>query len=279
VSAFFACIVASSSLTAAPDSEEKEKPADKCLLGPSASTSGGGHWYYRIDRVNKRNCWYLGEEKEKAARKPVAEEDAAPAEKSVAPPPKKPATVQRSITDAHAELPQPGLEQDARPTATQRNPAAPPVDVPRADSAQRPAVNDAGKAATTRWPEPSVASPAVSTPPATGSAQVTRTAEAQPAPVAPPARPAAPPAPLAAAQAGAGKPMSLPMILTVLAGALSVVGVFASALFGRGKSRSRRLSRSAPMPPLEFPERPRAPDDPRQRIEQMMAQINRRNAA
>jgi hypothetical protein len=280
VSAIFASVVASSSLTAAPDGEEKEKPADRCLLGPSASTPPGGHWYYRFDRVNKRNCWYVGEGKERATRKPLAEEDSVPAEKTVAPPKKPAATAQRSMSDARAELPSPQtpLDQDARPVATQRSLAA-PADLPRSDNSQA-SDTDAGKAVTTRWPDPSAVGIPASPPPAP-AAPVTRPAEAQATPMPPPARTVAtaPPVPAVAAQGAAEKPLSLPMMLTVLAGALSVLGVIGSAMFGGGHSRPKRLSRSAPMPPLDFPERPRASDDPRRRIEQMMAQINRRSAA
>src|ERR1700704_1587270 len=40
--------------------------ADDCLAGPKKDqTPEGGHWYYRIDHATKRNCWYLGEEREK----------------------------------------------------------------------------------------------------------------------------------------------------------------------------------------------------------------------
>ena len=53
VSAIFATVLAGSPLIAAPETEEKaekEKPADTCLLGPSASVPSGGHWYYRYDK-------------------------------------------------------------------------------------------------------------------------------------------------------------------------------------------------------------------------------------
>jgi len=71
------------------------------------------------------------------------------------------------------------------------------------------------------------------------------------------------------------------MLLTVLVGGLSVLGVIGSAVFSRGNRRSTRLSRSAPMPPFDFSEQPRAraTDDPKRRIEQMLAQIQKRSAA
>jgi hypothetical protein len=273
----FGSILASSTLTAAPD---EEKPADTCLLGPSASTPPRGHWYFRVDRVNKRNCWYLGQEKEKAGRKAAAA-DAVPTEKP-APAPKKP-VAQRSLTDAHAELPLPqtSAEQDTKAAAAQW---APMADAQRADTAQT--------VVTTRWPEPAAVSPSAPPPPA----PVARVAETQfqaqtpAAPVTPPPRPAASPAQPAKATAAPDKPLSLPMLLTVLAGGLSVIGVMASAIFARGKSRrgksrsGRRLSQSAPMPPLQAPEKPlpeeqRGPDDPTRRLQQMLAEIQKRAAA
>jgi hypothetical protein len=292
VSAIFATIIASSTLTAAPEAEneEKEKPADTCLLGPDASAPAGGHWYYRADRANKRNCWYLGEAKNKGARKAVAEEDSAAAEKPAAPAPKKP-VAQRSITDAHAELPpQTSLEPDTKTVATQRITAAPA---------------DAQRAVATRWPEPAAVSPPAPSPAPAPAPRAAETlppnqtqAQATPA-TPPPPRPFAP-QPLPAKANAADKPLSLPMLLTVLAGGLSVIGVMASVIFARFKSQQgkprpkRRLSRSAPMPPLQTPEKPlpekslpetplpedsRAPDDPTRRLHQMLADIQKRAAA
>jgi hypothetical protein len=293
VSAVFASIIASSSLLAAPEAEEKEKPTEKpdtCLLGPSASTPPGGHWYYRRDSANKRNCWYLGDAKGKSARKPVAEDDVAAAEKPAAPLPKKPAT-QRSVTDARAEFqpPQTSVEPPSK-AATTPWPAVTPTDAQRADEPR--------KVVTTRWPELAAASPPspAAAPPASSAQSQPQIAQApqpqaptQTAPVTPPPRSAAPPP--AKANTAADQPLSMPMLLTVLVGGLSVLGVMGSAMFARGKSRgnanksrpARRLSRTAPMPPLQPAEQPlpetRAPDDPNRRLQQMLAEIQRRAAA
>jgi hypothetical protein len=139
VSAIFASILASSTLMAAP---EGEKAADTCLLGPSASPPGG-HWYYRVDRANKRNCWYLRQERERVARKPADEDSRRTEQAAVPAPPKKP-VAQRSISDARAELPPPqtSFEQDTKVAATQRIPAV-PVEAPRADNNQRAGTSDA----------------------------------------------------------------------------------------------------------------------------------------
>ena len=39
---------------------------DSCLSAPKGATPSGSHWYYRIDRNSKRQCWYLREESDKA---------------------------------------------------------------------------------------------------------------------------------------------------------------------------------------------------------------------
>jgi hypothetical protein len=54
--------------------------ADDCLAGPSRPPAQGGHWYYRVDRINNRKCWYLVEP---AGQTPTAEA----AEPQPSPPP------------------------------------------------------------------------------------------------------------------------------------------------------------------------------------------------
>jgi hypothetical protein len=34
--------------------------SDECLSKPGASAPQGSHWYYRINRTDRRHCWYLG---------------------------------------------------------------------------------------------------------------------------------------------------------------------------------------------------------------------------
>src|SRR3954453_19561581 len=33
--------------------------ADNCLPRPKGAAPQGSHWYYRVDRAAKRNCWYV----------------------------------------------------------------------------------------------------------------------------------------------------------------------------------------------------------------------------
>ena len=35
--------------------------AGACIEGPNLNAGQGGHWYYRVDRINHRKCWYVME--------------------------------------------------------------------------------------------------------------------------------------------------------------------------------------------------------------------------
>jgi hypothetical protein len=35
--------------------------ADDCLAEPNRDPPEGRHWFYHVDRVNNRKCWYLGD--------------------------------------------------------------------------------------------------------------------------------------------------------------------------------------------------------------------------
>ena len=78
VPALFAGVVAGANLATMTDlraqvisAAEAATPAtqaaaDSCLSAPKGATPAGSHWYYRIDRVTKRQCWYLREESDTA---------------------------------------------------------------------------------------------------------------------------------------------------------------------------------------------------------------------
>src|SRR5256885_625142 len=36
--------------------------ADDCVAKPNAVAPPGSHWYHRVDRTTRRECWYLGAE-------------------------------------------------------------------------------------------------------------------------------------------------------------------------------------------------------------------------
>lgn len=55
VSAVATALVAAVSVTAA----YRALAADDCYARPMYQPSATGHWYYRLDAVNHRKCWYL----------------------------------------------------------------------------------------------------------------------------------------------------------------------------------------------------------------------------
>jgi len=245
-SAIFASILAGANLTAI--SNNASGADDTCLTAPKESTPAGSHWYYRVDHATKRQCWYLGEEKEAAARaapqptadsaKPASSEPARP----VAPP--KAARPRRLIDDARAELPSSKMpvDRDTNPVANQRNRAAP--NPPNAENSPRMVAPDASGAAAAvgvRWPEPSAVNSSINpSPAATAPVAVAQSGSE------PPPQPAVPPVTLAAADSTLQKPSgSVQMLLLVIVGALGLVGLLGNFIFKRVHRRKARATRRA----------------------------------
>ena len=204
VSAIFASVLAGAPLTI---SHGAARAADDCLSAPNEETPQGSHWYYRIDRITKSQCWYLREEGEKLSQ--TAPPNSSRAAKPIAPTAEAP--LQRSVVDAHAALPpKTKIEQANRKYA----PTAP---------ADAPAIEDNGVT-----PQPA----------AELTANVQSTVEA-----APPTEVAA--VPLAGADSSRGRPATVPMLLGVMTGALALAGITASVVFRFGGSRrpARRVRR------------------------------------
>ena len=43
-----------------------ESATEECKAKPDSSAPSGSHWYYRLNRADKRHCWYLGPQGAKA---------------------------------------------------------------------------------------------------------------------------------------------------------------------------------------------------------------------
>ena len=56
--------------------------AADCIAGPNSHAPQGSHWYYRIDRVKQRKCWYFRPQGQKVRN---AEPQVHPAERLLAP--------------------------------------------------------------------------------------------------------------------------------------------------------------------------------------------------
>ena len=222
--------------------------ADSCVTEPTGATPQGKHWFYRIERVTGRHCWYLRDEDEQPARA-AAPETTTPAK---TPSRNTELLAPDSLADTRAELPaQPPVAQDA---AAQRN-LKPAQDVtgtaPSNDGLQAPAAA-AGS-------DPSRAIPLLGPPPETSAATAGNPSDAT---AAPPAVVAAPTAVPTDRNMG-----SLQKLLLVAFGALALAGLIGSAVYRlaavrrrAGLQRDRRPPRAieqiaddAPIPPWVQP--------------------------
>jgi hypothetical protein len=221
--------------------------ADGCLSTPQGATPSGSHWYYRIDRVTKRQCWYLREESDTAEDKfaraaPPASVPASAAEEPAAP--QQRTITRKSIADARAEwISQPRTEPNP-PARVERTAAAaaPAPVVQNSPRAAMPNVLAPAPLSSMRWNDApttrslanptglqvAAANPTASQPPE--AEQVQQPAVDQIAPIAAEAAPAKPKA-------------SLQKLLLVIAAALALAGLTVSAIVRIGRMRARRAIR------------------------------------
>lgn len=258
VAALFVSVLAGANLAAVTDLRAQAANADDCLTAPKGATSAGAHWYYRIDRATKRQCWYLREETDKANEKSTRVTPPASSATAAEPTEQPPRTItQKAISDARAEW----VSQQSRAEQTPVNPG--PQTTGAATS--RSVVQDGKRAlgtnvlapaplTTNRWLDNNQG---VNT--ASNSADVQTTAAlAEPAvdqqqdaePVQQPGlQPTLQPQPASgisfpAAETSTTKPTaSLQMLLAVMAAALALAGITVSLLFRLGRIRARRAMR------------------------------------
>jgi hypothetical protein len=269
IAAIFVNLLAGAAVAATSD--DATQAADNCVSAPTGAVPQGGHWYYRIDRPTKRHCWYVRKSSQGSPQDSAASTPAVSPQKAVAAPP--------SVANARDEmpLPQTGIKQDPGVTPAPGVPAvAPEATRPDqgADTMQRSVV-------ASRWPDPSEMS--------TSSATIS--AAPIPAPSNPVANPQSnPPAPkptvaLATADSSPAKQhSSIPKLLTVIIGALSVVTVMGTSMLRSNSTRRIAIDpRSPPIYPgsragmasTDLYRDTRAADDPSRRIAQMMARLSR----
>jgi len=225
VSALVGSIIAGLPLAAvsqnAPNASSTANAAADCLASPKGTAPQGQHWYYRLDRTTKRQCWYLRAAGDKDSAKAVQTAQA------IADTPPDSTAPQQTVQNARAEY------VGSRSGAAAKAPAA-------ITPAQQPADQVDGSAqqapAATAWPDVSAASTA----PAPQPAPTAVAAAAQPS-----AKPSKSPAPLptAATDGTTDKPAgSVQMLLLVIGGALTLAGILASLVYrfagGRGRVRA-----------------------------------------
>lgn len=302
VAALFASILTGASFTSVTEIRA-QAAADNCLTAPKDKTPAGSHWYYRLERGTKRQCWYLRGENDKSARAAPQDSsaDAAPdsAAADPAPPPPRP-VVRKSVANAHAELPaaQERVEQEPAAVPESRTVGmAPAPAFQNSPAANLPTTTTPSSTVATRWPDSSEVSAsnnfrtAAAEPQATPPENSLATTESAPAPVA-----------LATADSSMAKQSaSMQMLFLVMAGALALAGLTASLIyrFGRARARARHLEirrdrraiwdsihRERPSPSMlpdedvpmwrrDEPHDPRAPDDPQRRVTEMLSRLAR----
>lgn len=277
--ALCAGVMTAASLTVPTDSKA-QATSDSCLAAPKGATPAGSHWKYRIDRVTKRQCWYLRDADEKSARAtPQSSFSAASSPPADPPPQQQPSTPQqtpqqsqqptltrKTISDARAEY----LSQQARaeqnaasePRTTGSVAAPPAADDKRALGSN---VLAPTPLATTRWSDatslsshPATTQSAATDQPADQPQEAEETQQAVAAP---------PVAPVAAEPAVARPVVSMQMLLLVMAAALAAAGIIVSLIFRIGRVRARRAMRQKrsamwdSAPPRRRPSPPLAADE------------------
>jgi hypothetical protein len=244
LSAVFAGILAGSAMTTIL--HDAADAAEGCLSEPKDQTPGGMHWYYRIDRATKRHCWYLRATAGEPSQAAAPDSSSVPKMNSR----KADAAAERSIADAHAELPMPQAPADqgaaiVAPPPTQTvwpNPAS-ALNDPRANAQGS---DSPPSAVASRWPEPTGVSSTADPQPATSDqvadARSEQMADASAAPAT--ARSAAPvPVAFAATDVPQAKATgSIRMLAMVILGALALAGLTASVIFRLGNARYRARS-------------------------------------
>lgn len=233
VSALVGGIIAGAPLAAvsqnAPAPPSAASAASDCLAAPKGAAPQGQHWYYRLERTTKRQCWYLRAAGDKDSAKTAQTAQAT----SDSPTTDAPAPQQHAAQDARAEYltPRNGAAPKT-PNAPAQAVAATPVQQAAEQTADGNAQQPAGA---TPWPDVSAAS-ALPAPPAPTVVA---------APAQPGAKPSKSPSPvaLAAADGTADKPTgSLQTLLLVIGGALALAGILGSVIYRFAGARVRLQS-------------------------------------
>jgi len=94
--------------------------ADNCLAKPNAAPPQGSHWYYRVDEVGNRRCWYLAP---KGAK--LRQVWSSPKPQPAPNPPPKPASRPKATATAATSAQSVARETDPTATVSMLSPALP----------------------------------------------------------------------------------------------------------------------------------------------------------
>ncbi|RTM11500.1 MAG: hypothetical protein EKK33_21585 [Bradyrhizobiaceae bacterium] len=231
VSALVGTLIAGAPLAAmsqnAPNPPSPANAAADCLASPKGAAPQGQHWYYRLDRTTKRQCWYLraAGDKDGAKAAQTAQAAADTPSDSIAPP-------QQTVQDARAEYVSP--RNGATPKAPNAiTPAAPSNPTPPQQTATQADSSAQQAPAASPWPDVPTASTAPAPEPAPAIVAPA------PQPKAKASKSPAPPPP-AATEGTTDKPGgSLQMLMLVIGGALALAGILASVIYRFARKRVR----------------------------------------
>jgi hypothetical protein len=222
VAAIFVTVLASLPLVTMARSETTA--AASCLSAPGSETPAGSHWRYRVDHVDKRNCWYLHRADGLAQARPQSS-PRAPAQPAQTPV----QAAKPSVADAHAELRSRAANDDNAATTPPANAAA-----SEASPATSPSVWNAEPTVATRWPELPPAYQMPRAEPAAASSADNNAAQT------PAEAPQATDQPTAFGYFSLPmRPETIPTLLAALLGALAFGS--AAALISRRRGQMRRL--------------------------------------
>jgi hypothetical protein len=114
------------------------RAGDDCLAAPNLDPPHGSHWYYRLDSVRQRHCWFLGAEGRKVRVEPEVQSTAKPAapirtetagdrltafaQAEPPLPPPRPAVAPGAFAQARVEGIEPGAPQGASAIAPRPDP-------------------------------------------------------------------------------------------------------------------------------------------------------------
>jgi hypothetical protein len=141
------CLLAAEWVTGRPSfaqtaAQAATQPApEECLSKPGATAPQGSHWYYRINRTNRRHCWYLGPEGSRARARDAATRASAP----------KPIRHRSAAQAGEGTGAAAQLTPDEAPPAPVTVAQAAPMPVTRADTTV--SENDPGAEFASRWPD------------------------------------------------------------------------------------------------------------------------------
>lgn len=231
VSTIVAGIIAGAPLAAvsqtAPTATSTANAAAECLASPKGVAPQGQHWYYRLDRTTKRQCWYLRAAGDKNGTKTAQAATDMPAAET------SPPQQQHAVQDARAEYPAPRGGAAAKAPSAIAQAAAAPTPQPAADrAAESNTPQPASPQSSSPWPDvPTAAAPPAPQPAAEAIASQ---------PTTKPLKSTSPVALAAADSSPTDKPAgSVQMLLLVIGGALTLAGILGSLIYRFAGARVR----------------------------------------